>query len=178
MITSVKGGENVNPAMVREFAGTIKAEKAEMGLFICLRKPTREMERAAGSDIADTVHGDIPKLQIVAIEDFFQGKLPKLPPLEHLPSASFSTARRRPSIGKRIADPNQPELPLSYIGGKATQAPAIHFNRSMVHATTSLDELSQVGRQPLAGHKRSRTKELPLDAPLLVSPAPSKRRRA
>src|SRR6185436_10612285 len=51
MITSVKGGENVNPAMVREFAGTIKAEKAEMGLFICLRKPTREMERAAGAEV-------------------------------------------------------------------------------------------------------------------------------
>src|SRR5262249_47204987 len=70
MITSVKGGEHVNPAMVREFAGTINAEKAEMGLFICLHKPTREMERAAAVGIAKTVHGSIPKLQIVAIEEF------------------------------------------------------------------------------------------------------------
>lgn len=58
MLTSVKGGVTVGPAPVREFRGVLEREKAEMGLFICLNKPTREMElEAARAMIADTVHG-------------------------------------------------------------------------------------------------------------------------
>ncbi len=138
MLTSVKGGENVGPAMVREFAGVLNAEKAEMGLFICLNKPTREMERAArDAGPSKTVHGEIPKLQIVAVEEFFKGKLPKLPPLGHLPSAAFSTAKRR-MIGQHPApDPTQPELPFSYIGGKAKKADVVHFNPRMVRAAAA-----------------------------------------
>ncbi|MDE2228963.1 MAG: site-specific DNA-methyltransferase [Alphaproteobacteria bacterium] len=134
MLTSVKGGEHVGPAMVREFAGTLRREKAEMGLFICLYRQTKEMVReAAAAGIADTVHGDIPKLQIVAIEDFFEGKFPKLPPLEHLPSAAFSTSRRHAAAAlPLIPDPSQPELPLSFIGGKGRKMQGIHFNPVMV----------------------------------------------
>lgn len=135
MLTSVKGGDNVGPAMVREFAGTLRREKAEMGLFICLYRPTREMAReAAAAGIADTVHGDIPKLQIVAIEDFFAGKLPKLPPLEHLPSAAFSTSRRHAAAAlPLVPDVSQPELPLSFIGGKGHKKQDVHFNPAMVY---------------------------------------------
>ena len=136
MLTSVKGGTSVGPAMVREFAGVLRREKAEMGLFICLYRPTREMMReAAAVGIAETVHGDIPKLQIVAIEDWFAGRLPKLPPLEHLPSAAFSTSRRRPNI-TRLADPDQPQLPLSFIGDKGNKTDTVHLNPGMVRTGT------------------------------------------
>lgn len=138
MLTSVKGGENVGPAMVREFAGTLDTEKAEMGLFICLRKPTREMERAAAIGLAKTVHGDIPKLQIVSIEEFYQGSMPSLPPLEHLPSAAFSTTKRRPSISSRVADPDQRELQFVFSGGKQPKAGKgriLALNPSMVRAS-------------------------------------------
>src|SRR5262249_35636744 len=88
--TSVKGGDHVGPSMVRDFRGVLEREHAEMGLFICLRAPTDAVKKeAAASGLAKTVHGDIPRLQVVAIEDWFKGKLPKLPPLEHLPSAAF-----------------------------------------------------------------------------------------
>jgi site-specific DNA-methyltransferase (adenine-specific) len=131
MLTSVKGGENVGPAMVRDFAGVLQRESAEMGLFICLHRPTREMTReAASAGLAKSVHGDIPKLQIVAIEDWFSGKFPRLPPLEHLPSAAFATTRRRPSALAKRADPAQPELPLSFVGGKAAEIR--YFNPAMV----------------------------------------------
>jgi site-specific DNA-methyltransferase (adenine-specific) len=130
MLTSVKGGQNIGPNDVRAFAHVIDREKAQMGLFICLNRPTREMIReAAGTKFADTVHGDIPKLQIVAIEDWFKGKLPLLPPLEHLPSAVFSARRRHAAIAKR-ADPDQPELPFSFVGGK--QDVERHLNLRMV----------------------------------------------
>ena len=77
--------------------------------------------------LADIVHGDIPRLQIVAIEEWFKGKQPLLPPLEHLPSAAFS-GRRRPAPTKR-GDPEQPEPPLSFKVGKE---PKRHFNLRMV----------------------------------------------
>lgn len=44
MLTSVKGG-SVGPAMVREFRGVLTRENAQMGLFICLRRPTAAMQR-------------------------------------------------------------------------------------------------------------------------------------
>jgi len=131
MLTSVKGGEQVGPAMVRDFARVLEREEAQLGLFICLHPPTREMTREAAScGLADIVHEDIPRLQIVAIEDWFKGKIPLLPPLEHLPSAAFS-GRRRPAAVAKLADPEQPELPLSFTGGKEVKR---HLNLSMVRS--------------------------------------------
>jgi site-specific DNA-methyltransferase (adenine-specific) len=105
-------------------------ENAELGLFICLYPPTREMIReAASTGIADVVHGDIPKLQIVAIEEWFKGKMPRLPPLEHLPSAAFS-GRRRPTL--RRPDAAQPELPFVFVGGMSNKSVTRHFNPRMV----------------------------------------------
>jgi site-specific DNA-methyltransferase (adenine-specific) len=139
MLTSVKGGEHVGPQFVREFAGVLDTEKAEMGLFICLRKPTPEMQLAATrAGLARAVHGPIPRLQIVAIEEWFQGKLPKLPPLEHLPSAAFSTPKRRPSLSMRVADPDQKEMQFSFpggMGGKSKKTGAVTLNPTMVRAS-------------------------------------------
>lgn len=129
MLTSVKGGEQVGPSMVRDFGRVLEREGAQMGLFICLRPPTREMVREAASlGLADVIHGDMPRLQIVAIEDWFKGKTPLLPPLEHLPSAAFAGRRRPAAVGKR-ADPEQPELPLTFKGGKDVKR---HYNLRMV----------------------------------------------
>jgi site-specific DNA-methyltransferase (adenine-specific) len=136
MLTSVKGGakENIGVKDVRDFGRVLEREKAEMGLFICLYPPTRPMmTEAATMGYADTVHGDIPRLQIVAIEEWFRGKFPKLPPLEHLPSAAFTTTRRRAARMTATASaPSYPELPLVYQGGKSTGP--VHLNRNMVYA--------------------------------------------
>jgi site-specific DNA-methyltransferase (adenine-specific) len=132
MLTSVKGGEQVGPGVVREFARVLDREKAELGLFICLYPPTREMIREAASvGFANVVHGDIPKLQIVAIEEWFKGKMPLLPPLEHLPSAAFA-GRRRPAATTKRPDIEQPELPFTFVGGKAQKGVTRHFNPRMV----------------------------------------------
>jgi hypothetical protein len=48
-IVSVKGGENINSAMVRDLKGTMEREKAALGFFLTLNEPTREMEREAAS---------------------------------------------------------------------------------------------------------------------------------
>jgi hypothetical protein len=92
------------------------------------------IREAASVGFADVVHGDIPTLQIVAIEEWFKGRMPLLPPLEHLPSAAFSGRRRPAPVAKR-ADPEQPELPLSFIGGKGKKDAVVHLNPRMVLAS-------------------------------------------
>jgi adenine specific DNA methylase Mod len=132
MLTSVKGGDQVGPAAVREFARVLEREKAELGLFICLYPPTREMTKeAASAGHGDVVHGDIPKLQIVPIQKWFQGKLPLLPPLEHLPSAAFSLRQRRVPATAR-PDVEQPELPFTFVGGRRERGTVRHLNPGMV----------------------------------------------
>lgn len=131
MLTSVKGGQNVGPEMVRAFGRVLEREKAELGLFICLNRPTREMTREAVSlGYADVVHGDILRLQIVSIEEWFAGKMPILPPIERLPPAAFARRPKRAAVAQR-PDQEQPELPLSFAGGKK-EGVVRHLNPRMV----------------------------------------------
>ena len=92
IIVSVKGGDSLNPGMVRDLIGTMDSEKAELGVFICLREPTRKMkEAAAKAGIFETPLGEkYPKLQIYSILDYFNGIVPKLPSLEDFVKAPKS----------------------------------------------------------------------------------------
>ena len=49
IIVSVKGGGNLTPSMVRDLVGTLRNEKAELGVFVCLKEPTRKMKEAAAT---------------------------------------------------------------------------------------------------------------------------------
>jgi len=101
VLTSVKGGQHVGAKDVREFKAVISRENAEMGLFICLRDPTREMRSEAASfGFVDTAHGHLPKLQIVSIERWFAGDRPVLPSLGHLSRDYFRTATKPQKAGK------------------------------------------------------------------------------
>jgi len=82
VIVSVKGGDNVGSAMVRDLKGTVEREGAIAGLFITLAEPTREMTReAASSGFFDTSFGRFPKVQILSIRMLLAGMKPELPPL-------------------------------------------------------------------------------------------------
>lgn len=131
LLTSVKAGKNVGPTMVRDFRGVLDRENAEMGLFICVRRPTREMQREADSmGIARTVHGQMPRLQIMAMEDWFGNIRPQLPPIETLPYAAFSRPMR--GKGERKLDPSSPELPLSFTGAGGALSNTVHLNPQRV----------------------------------------------
>ncbi|NMN58018.1 site-specific DNA-methyltransferase (adenine-specific) [Xanthobacter sp. SG618] len=131
MLTSVKAGKNVGPAMVREFRGVLEREKAEMGLFICLDDPTAAMEKeAVVAGFAPVVHGRVPRLQIVSMREWFAGRRPQLPPVERLPYAAFSAPK--PIKKANRADPNAPELPFSFQGGKPKPGIVQHLNPLMV----------------------------------------------
>jgi len=195
MLTSVKGGENVGPSAVRDFARVLDREKAEMGLFICLYAATRAMTIEATSlGFADIVHGDIPRLQIVSIEEWFRKKVPILPPLEHLEPTAISSARRRSIPKSKRPDPTQPQLPLSFTGGKSAEIER-HFNPGMVK-TWAEKQPKAVSRRrdtsptevrgrpqfdyPLpGGHTAARQQVFLMEEPLLTETlrSPSRRRR-
>ena len=79
-IVSVKGGENINSAMVRDLKGTMEREKAALGLFLTLNEPTREMEReAASAGLYETGGMKVPRLQIVTAAQILDNRRPQVP---------------------------------------------------------------------------------------------------
>lgn len=85
IIVSVKGGNQIGPAMVRDLKGVVEREKATFGIFVCIKEPTPEMKReaATGGMFKIPVGPLYPKIQIYTIQDYFYGKKPKLPHLDN-----------------------------------------------------------------------------------------------
>lgn len=136
ILTSVKGGHHVGAKDVREFKAVIDREKAEMGLFICLNEPTRDMNtEAAAFGFIQTAHGHLPRLQIVSIAEWFRGKRPHLPSLGHISREFFEPEKRAKQKKGRMADPNAPEFTFSFPGTKADST-VLHFNPSAVKSET------------------------------------------
>ncbi|HUO06401.1 MAG TPA: DNA methyltransferase [Candidatus Binataceae bacterium] len=100
IIVSVKGGENVSVSMLRDLGHVVDREKAKMGLFVTLAKPTDPMLKEAlkAGYFETTVGGEYlksgkyRKLQIITIEDLLAGRKPDLPPL----ISSFAQAPQEP----------------------------------------------------------------------------------
>jgi DNA modification methylase len=82
-LVSVKGGGQLNPAMVRDLGGTVNQHRAEMGVFICLRSPTarmREVAQQSGTYVWPITGRSYPRIQIVTVEELLSGKRPDMPP--------------------------------------------------------------------------------------------------
>lgn len=117
ILISVKGGKNVSPSMVRELGNVIDAERADMGLFICLNEPTHEMELAAmKAGYVNTPQGRKRRLQIVSIKQWFEGLRPDLPYAPTLQLAAFAHQKKRPPVRVKEAEPEQPQLPFAFAG--------------------------------------------------------------
>lgn len=131
ILTSVKGGQHVGTKDVREFKAVIAREQAEMGLFICLNEPTRDMSaEAAAFGFVDTAHGHLPKLQLVSIAEWFRGKRPVLPSLGHVSREFFSPEKQKPKAGRR-PNPNAPEFRFSFPNQKRDDNVVVHLNPAM-----------------------------------------------
>jgi hypothetical protein len=81
-IISVKGGKTINPAMVRDLAGSLDAHNADMGVLITLTPPTQGMINAAngfGQWTDSFTQAKWPKVQIITIGDLLESKTPNLP---------------------------------------------------------------------------------------------------
>ena len=91
-IVSVKGGENVNVAMVRDLAHVVDRENARIGVFITLADSTGPMRaEAVKAGHYETLYGKYPKIQILTIRELFEGKQPDIPLVD---ASSFKKAPR------------------------------------------------------------------------------------
>jgi site-specific DNA-methyltransferase (adenine-specific) len=91
-IVSVKGGENVNVAMVRDLAHVVDRENARIGVFITLADSTGPMRtEAVKAGYYETLYGKYPKIQILTVRELFEGKQPNIPLVD---TASFRKAPR------------------------------------------------------------------------------------
>jgi hypothetical protein len=81
IVVSVKGGDNVDVKMIRDLIATVDRERAKMGVFLTLTPPTKPMvkEAAAAGLYTSPLHGKFSKIQILTIEDLFNGHRPEAP---------------------------------------------------------------------------------------------------
>lgn len=77
ILVSVKGGANVSVAMIRDLIGTVKNNKADIGIFITLAKPTRPMLlEALNAGYYESKHfpnREFRRIQILTIEGLLNG---------------------------------------------------------------------------------------------------------
>jgi len=82
VIVSVKSGDNIGAAMVRDLVGTLDREKSPMGILILLNSPTKPMlteAAAAGYYESELWKRKYPRLQLMTIADLLSGRQPELP---------------------------------------------------------------------------------------------------
>ena len=103
IVVSVKGGDNVSVAMVRDLAHVVEREKAEIGLFVTLAEATRPMREEAlktGFYESPITGAAFPKLQILSIAGLMEGKeRPQYPDLSG-GGVTFKKAKREEKVTK------------------------------------------------------------------------------
>lgn len=97
VVVSVKGGEKVDVMMIREFAHVVDREKAAIGLFVTLTKPSRPMiAEAAGVGFytSPLTGANYPKLQILTIDSLLSGSEQARYPRMDAGGFTFKRAKR------------------------------------------------------------------------------------
>lgn len=96
-VMSVKAGDNLNPAMVRDLGRVMARDGHRLGLFVCAALPTKGMtDEAASLGLIETDWGRFPALQTFTLAELFQDRTPKLPPL-------VSPNRKAPRVETRAS---------------------------------------------------------------------------
>ena len=77
ILVSVKGGMNISVPMIRDLIGTIENNKADIGIFITLKSPTKPMKiEAVNAGYYESKYfpkKDFPRIQILTIEGILNG---------------------------------------------------------------------------------------------------------
>ena len=100
-LVSVKGGETVNPSMVRDLLGTVERDNADLGVLITRVPPTKGMIDTATRSASYTWPGtgeSYPKIQIITVEEILSGKRLSHPPMH----GTFAEAPRHIDGGNQL----------------------------------------------------------------------------
>ncbi len=82
IIIQVKSG-HIAPSQIRDLKGVVQRENAEIGVFITLKKPTKDMIQesiSAGYYHSPGWNKNYAKIQILTIEELLSGKCIEYPP--------------------------------------------------------------------------------------------------
>ena len=108
IIFSVKAG-GVTVSQVRDLRGVLDREKAEIGVFICFEKPTKQMRHEANEAglYTSVDRSTYPRIQILTIQEILDGKQPDYP--RHRVDATFKKAPKvKPEKGETLSLPWEP----------------------------------------------------------------------
>lgn len=101
IIISVKAGK-LHAGYVRDLAGVLTQEKAEIGVLISFDKPTQPMRSwAAGQGFYESAWGKHPRLQLLTVGDLLAGMSIDRPPI----TGSNLTYKKAPRALKKVAEP-------------------------------------------------------------------------
>ena len=104
IVVSVKGGENVSVAMVRDLAHVVEREAAQIGLFVTLNAPTKPMQVEAvktGFYESAITGKTFPKLQLLTVDGLLRGTERAQFPDLSMGSATFKRAAREEPHGEQ-----------------------------------------------------------------------------
>lgn len=85
IIVQVKGGDVLNPGMVRDLIGTVKKEGAAIGLLVTLKEPSGGMKSLAVHSEpykSELWAKEYPSIQIRTVAELLEGKTFDLPPTQ------------------------------------------------------------------------------------------------
>lgn len=131
-IVSVKGGRSLNPGMVRDLGGTVQTQRRltrddkAIGVMVCAHEPTKGMRDAAREfGKVDTLFGPIPAVQIITVQEMFDGATINVPAmLDTVAAAAIGRKKSVQSAFKNPRDLAQREMMFSIKGGLADQITA------------------------------------------------------
>ena len=112
-VFSVKAG-NVTLSQLRDLRGVVEREKAAMGVFISLNKPTAPMRKeAAGAGFYESPgwHKKYPRLQLITVGELLEGKKIEHPPLRYADATFKKAPRAARQKGHETANIAFPERP-------------------------------------------------------------------
>jgi site-specific DNA-methyltransferase (adenine-specific) len=88
--------ENVSPQWIRALGSVVEGEGAKIGILVTLTDPTTTMRRvASAAGFYKTEYGSFEKIQILTVEDLFDGRRPHTPWVD--PSV-FKKAKRENTV--------------------------------------------------------------------------------
>jgi len=101
VVVQIKGGDALNPGMVRDLIGTVGKEGAVIGLLITLRESTSGMRELAAHSSLPSYHSPITgksysPIQIRTVGELLEGKAFDLPPS----ASGFRRAGRVREVGQ------------------------------------------------------------------------------
>ena len=101
IIFSVKSGK-VSAAHIRDLRGVIEREKAEIGVLLTFKEPTKQMiSEAAGAGFYHSPWGEHPRIQILSILELLAGKRVDYPPSRQV-NVTFKRAPKAKGSGTGI----------------------------------------------------------------------------